>query len=212
MPISRRSQPRLHAPLPLTLAATRDDTPMVMTQHAPAFFLNLEQRSDATYDAPLQSILSLAGARAAQQAISAWEGYAPTPLRSLDAMARDAQVARVQYKDEGLRFSLKAFKGLGGAYAVERLVRQRGTSALTVTCATDGNHGRAVAWGARRAGIRAVIYVHETVSQGRADAIAALGATVVREGRTYDDAVRASAEAAAKKRLADRLRYLMAGL
>ncbi len=93
---------------------------------------------------------------------------------------------------------LKSFKALGGAYAVERLVASRGSAeGLTVTCATDGNHGRAVAWGARRLGVRAVIYVHETVSQGRADAIAAYGAEVRRVPGNYDDAVRASAEAAA---------------
>ncbi|MGL4494611.1 MAG: diaminopropionate ammonia-lyase [Beijerinckiaceae bacterium] len=169
-----------------------------MTNTSPGFFLNLEQRTAAPYDAALQSILSLQGARAAQAAIAAWDGYAPTPLRSLEFIAAECKIASVSYKDEGHRFALKAFKGLGGAYAVERLVNRLGRTGLTVTCATDGNHGRAVAWGARRAGIKAVIYVHETVSSGRAGAIAALGATVVREGRTYDDAVRASTAAAAK--------------
>lgn len=152
----------------------------------------------ASYDAALQSILSLTKARSAHAAISQWDDYAPTPLRNLDFVAREAGVAAVQYKDEGHRFGLKSFKALGGAYAVQRLVEKHGASDLTVTCATDGNHGRAVAWGARRAGIRAVIYVHETVSPGRAAAIASFGATVVREGRTYDDAVRASTEAAAR--------------
>lgn len=112
-------------------------------------------------------------------------------------MAAACNVAEVLYKDEGHRFELKSFKALGGAYAVEQLVAGRGRDALTVTCATDGNHGRSVAWGARRAGIRAVIYVHEGVSQGRADAIASFGAEVRREGAHYDDSVRASAAAAA---------------
>lgn len=160
------------------------------------FFRNLQLDRRAPYDAALQSILSLSKAREAQRAIAAWDGYAPTPLRDLDFLAREARVAAVHYKDEGFRFGLKSFKALGGAYAVERLVAAKGRDGLTVTCATDGNHGRAVAWGARRAGISAVIYVHETVSQGRADAIASFGATVVREGRTYDDAVRASTQAA----------------
>lgn len=153
---------------------------------------------NAPYDAALQSILSMAKAREAHAAIAKWTGYAPTPLRDLAFLAREADIAAVQYKDEGHRFTLKSFKALGGAYAVQRLVARHGAENLTVTCATDGNHGRAVAWGAQRAGIRAVIYIHETVSQGRADAIAGFGATVVREGRTYDDAVRASTAAAAK--------------
>jgi diaminopropionate ammonia-lyase len=149
------------------------------------------------YGEAQRSILSLARAAQARAAISQWDGYAPTPLRSLPSIAAACSVAEVLYKDEGHRFALKSFKALGGAYAVERLVAEHRADGLTVTCATDGNHGRAVAWGARRAGIRAVIYVHEGVSQGRADAIAAFGAEVRREGAHYDDSVRASAAAAA---------------
>ncbi len=150
------------------------------------------------YAAAERAILSLEGARTAHVTISAWDGYSPTPLLSLGSMARQAGVGAVLYKHEGRRFALKSFKALGGAYAVERLVAQRGSAeGLTVTCATDGNHGRAVAWGAKRLGVKAIIYVHETVSQGRADAIAAFGAEVRRVPGNYDDAVRASAEAAA---------------
>lgn len=151
-----------------------------------------------SYGPEERAILSLSGARAAHATISAWDGYKPTPLLSLETIAAEAGVASVLYKHEGRRFALKSFKALGGAYAVERLVAERGSAAgLTVTCATDGNHGRAVAWGAKRLGVKAIIYVHETVSQGRADAIAAFGAEVRRVPGNYDDAVRASAEAAA---------------
>ncbi|HEX8665643.1 MAG TPA: diaminopropionate ammonia-lyase [Beijerinckiaceae bacterium] len=143
-----------------------------------------------------RAILSVEKGRAAAEAIRAWPGYAPTPLLRLDAMAREAGVAEVLYKDEGRRFGLKSFKALGGAYAVEKLAGERGAAGLTVACATDGNHGRAVAWGAARAGARAVIFVHEGVSRGRAAAIAAYGAEVVRAGRTYDESVRLCAEAA----------------
>lgn len=181
--------------LRLTLSGCRAETDD-MTRSRPDFFQNMQLDRSAPYDAALQSILSLAKARAAYAAISQWDDYAPTPLRNLDFAARESGVAAVQYKDEGYRFGLKSFKALGGAYAVQRLVEKHGATDLTVTCATDGNHGRAVAWGARRAGIKAVIYVHETVSPGRAAAIASFGATVVREGRTYDDAVRASTQAA----------------
>ncbi|MFY8038806.1 MAG: diaminopropionate ammonia-lyase [Bosea sp. (in: a-proteobacteria)] len=148
------------------------------------------------YGVEERAILSMADAFDALAAISQWEGYKPTPLLSLPAIAGACGVASVHYKDEGRRFGLKSFKALGGAYAVQRLVERHGAAGMTVTCATDGNHGRAVAWGARRAGIRAVIYVHEGVSEGRAAAIASFGAEVRREGRTYDDSVRASAEAA----------------
>ena len=70
---------------------------------------------------------------------------------------------------------------------------------VTVCCATDGNHGRAVAWGARCAGARCVIYLHRHVSQGREDAIAAYGAEIVRVEGVYDDSVRrAAADARAR--------------
>jgi diaminopropionate ammonia-lyase len=142
-----------------------------------------------------RGILSVKKGRAAWNVIRGWSGYAPTPLRRLAAMAREAGVADVLYKDEGHRFGLGSFKALGGAYAVERLATERGAG-FTVACATDGNHGRAVAWSAGRVGARAVVFVHEGVSRGRADAIAALGAEVVRAGATYDDSVRLCAEAA----------------
>ncbi|HEX8167200.1 MAG TPA: diaminopropionate ammonia-lyase [Beijerinckiaceae bacterium] len=143
-----------------------------------------------------RDILSVEKARAASETIRGWPGYAPTPLVRLGPVAREAGVAEVLYKDEGRRFSLKSFKALGGAYAVERLATARGAAGLTVACATDGNHGRAVAWGAQRVGARAVVFVHEGVSRGRAEAIAALGAEVVRAGATYDESVRLCAEAA----------------
>lgn len=148
-----------------------------------------------------QEILSLEKADAAARTIMSWPGYATTPLVELGDLAREVGVASIAYKHEAHRFGLKSFKALGGAYAIERLVtahRASGSSEpLVVTSATDGNHGRSVAWGAKRHGIRAIIYIHETVSQGRADAIAAYGAEVRRVPGNYDDAVRAAARAAA---------------
>jgi diaminopropionate ammonia-lyase len=122
------------------------------------------------------------------------------------------------YKDEGGRFGLGSFKALGGAYAVYRYVAEavrakRGrlptaaaliagedrdiAQSLTVATATDGNHGRSVAWGASLFGARAVIYIHATVSEGRRAAIEAFGAEVRRVAGNYDDSVhRCAAEAA----------------
>jgi diaminopropionate ammonia-lyase len=158
--------------------------------------LNPNVARGRAYGSDLRAILSRAAAENARQSIAAWPGYAPTPLLELPELASEIGVGEIILKDEGQRFELKSFKALGGAYAVECLVAERGSS-MTVTCATDGNHGRAVAWGARRAGCRAVIYVHEGVSPGRAAAIAGFGAEVRREGRTYDESVRICAEAAA---------------
>jgi diaminopropionate ammonia-lyase len=162
-----------------------------------AFLINPDLDRARPYGAAERAILSVEAARTAHAAIGRWPGYTPTPVHDLPSLAAEAGVGAVWLKDEGRRFSLKSFKALGGAYAVERLAAARGSDGLVVTCATDGNHGRSVAWGARRAGAKAVIYVHQGVSQGRADAISAFGADVVRAGATYDESVHLSAEAAA---------------
>ncbi|HWX48738.1 MAG TPA: diaminopropionate ammonia-lyase [Roseomonas sp.] len=163
-------------------------------------------------------VLPDSGFRRAAAEIAAWPGYAVTPLHPLPEIARECGIAALHYKDEGGRFGLGSFKALGGAYAVARLLvaelAKRGvanaaqvrdllegrhaeaTRAITVTCATDGNHGRSVAWGAQRFGARCVIFVHEGVSQARRDAIAAYGAEIRVVPGTYDDAVREAAATA----------------
>jgi len=151
---------------------------------------------DAAYSA---SVLTADGFAAAEREIASWPEYAATPLVRLDGLARSLGLAALWYKDERGRFGLKSFKALGGAYAVRRVLERQGRPAreVTVTCATDGNHGRSVAWGARLAGCKCVIFIHATVSEGRAAAIRGYGAEVVRVPGNYDDAVRrAAAEAA----------------
>lgn len=163
--------------------------------------------------------LNAAGYRRARAEITAWPGYAPTPVAALLTVAAQAGIASVHIKDEATRFGLGSFKALGGAYAVLGVVRaelaRSGTaqnataatlqsrthdaSAITVCCATDGNHGRSVAWGAQRFGAACTIFIHESVSQHRADAIAAFGATIRRVPGTYDDSVRAAAAAAERE-------------
>ena len=153
-------------------------------------------RRDAAYGA---SALAADGFAAAEREIASWPGYAATPLARLDGLARSLGLAALWYKDERGRFGLKSFKALGGAYAVRRVLERQTRRAreVTVTCATDGNHGRSVAWGARLFGCNCVIFIHATVSEGRAEAIRRYGAEVVRVQGNYDDAVRhAAAEAA----------------
>ena len=161
-------------------------------------FINPRFEQTKPYGAAEKAILSVAAGEEALKTIAQWPGYKPTPLRTLDALAKETGVSAIHYKDEDARFVLKSFKALGGAYAVEKLVRENGGKPLTVTCATDGNHGRAVAWGAQRAGCKAVIFIHEGVSEGRAEAIRSFGAEVRREGKHYDDSVRRAAEVAAE--------------
>lgn len=130
--------------------------------------------------------------RQARNDIAGWPGYTATPLRQLTGLAAELGVGAVAFKDESARFGLGSFKALGGAYAVQRLVAASNGVPLTVTCATDGNHGRSVAWGARQFGAMAVILVHGDVSEERARAIEAYGARVVRVDGNYDDSVRAA--------------------
>jgi diaminopropionate ammonia-lyase len=165
-----------------------------------------------------EAILSLAAFGDAKREIMSWPGYKSTPLRSLPKLAARAAIGAILYKDEAERFGIGSFKALGGAYAVFKLLRKAIweqkkiivstldltsgryadlTSRITVTCATDGNHGRSVAWGAHAFGCRCVIYIPETVSEGRCQAIAAYGAEVKRVAGTYDDGVRRVAADAA---------------
>jgi diaminopropionate ammonia-lyase len=151
------------------------------------------------YPGALRPILSLAAEEVARREISSWPGYAPTPLRDLQSIARELGLAAVAFKEEQHRFGLRSFKALGGAYAVKKLAAAPGGPPAAVCCATDGNHGRSVAWGAREAGLRCVIYIHEGVSEGRAQAIRGFGAEVRRVGGNYDDSVRIAAADAARE-------------
>ncbi|MHB1843292.1 MAG: diaminopropionate ammonia-lyase [Deltaproteobacteria bacterium] len=120
-------------------------------------------------------------------------GFTETPLVSLAGLARSLGVAELWVKDERSRCGLGAFKVLGASYAVHRLMRGRGAGALTFATATDGNHGRAVAWSARRLGQAAVIFVPGNTVKARIDAIRSEGAEVVVVDGTYDEAVKRAA-------------------
>ncbi len=166
----------------------------------------------------LADILSPDMAEVALAEICGWPGYTPTPLLNLDHLAQSLDVAQILYKDEGERLGLGSFKALGGAYAVLRLAADRITektgqspilrdiregnhrtalSDLTVVTATDGNHGRSVAWGAQMAGCGCRIYIHAGVSEGRKSAMEAFGADVIRISGDYDDSLKACAKDAA---------------
>lgn len=137
------------------------------------------------------AIVSRALAVQAHAEIGGWPDYAPTPLRSLDAIARTLGLQRVFYKDESARLHQGSFKILGGAYAATVKLRGvRDLERVTLCCATDGNHGRSVAFAAKRHGCRCVVFMHEQASAAKAAAIEALGARVVRMPGTYDDTVR----------------------
>ncbi|MEZ5934395.1 MAG: diaminopropionate ammonia-lyase [Alphaproteobacteria bacterium] len=183
-------------------------------------FINPNARRFSEWSARQDAVLSREGFRTAEAVIHHWPGYRKTPLVSLDGLAALMGVERVWYKDEAKRFGLKSFKALGGAYAIAQLIlreagrhcrglpisspllfagKYQGLAAdITVASATDGNHGRSVAWGAKLFGCKAVIYIHATVSEGRRRAIEAYGAEVRRVDGNYDDSVRQCAADAAE--------------
>ncbi|MGF1706452.1 diaminopropionate ammonia-lyase [Enterovibrio baiacu] len=171
------------------------------------------------YSAEQRSVLNVEGAQAAIRDITRWPGYAPTPLYELSATAKSAKLGKLWYKDESQRFGLKSFKALGGAYAVAKQLQlvlqarhgemptmddllagkwQKEAADVVVSCATDGNHGRSVSWGAQMFGCQCIIYVHRDVSEGRKQAMESFGAQVIRITGNYDESVR-TADTEAKK-------------
>ena len=146
-------------------------------------------------------------------------GYAPTPLADLKELAARLGVARLWVKDESQRFGLNAFKALGGSYAIamelaRRLGRpleelsfddlcgpeaQEKLGKLTFVTATDGNHGRGVAWAARKLGHSSVVYMPKGSALERLENIRAQGADAEITDMNYDDAVRLAARMAEEK-------------
>ncbi len=162
--------------------------------------------------APAPDVLDEPGAIRAWDEITSWPNYRSTPLHRLPGLAHWLGIAELCYKDEGERFDLGSFKALGGAYGVYRqlvrLIEENepdgavtsevliaghfvdAVKTVTVCCATDGNHGRSVAWGAQLFGCDCVIFVPSAVSAGRKKAIESYGATVFQLDGNYDEAVR----------------------
>ncbi|MEU3644588.1 pyridoxal-phosphate dependent enzyme [Lentzea sp. NPDC034063] len=120
--------------------------------------------------------------------------YAPTPLTELPALAAELEIGRLFVKDESSRLGLPAFKALGASWAVHRVLQDR-TGPVTLTTATDGNHGRAVARMARLRGQRAHVFVPNTVPAQAIEAIRTENAEVTVVDGTYDDAVAGAAAA-----------------
>ena len=136
--------------------------------------------------------------------------YAPTPLAALTHTAKKLGLGALFVKDESRRFGLNAFKVLGGSYAMaseiaravgreidqtdyayltgEQLRKEYGQA--TFFTATDGNHGRGVAWSARQLGQKAVVLMPKGTVKSRFDNIAREGAQVTIEDANYDECVR----------------------
>ncbi|WP_346234781.1 diaminopropionate ammonia-lyase [Lysinibacillus telephonicus] len=144
--------------------------------------------------------------------------YKPTPLAKLDNLAKELNISKVFVKDESYRFGLNAFKALGGSYAIGHYLAERlninladltydklvspevreTLGELTFITATDGNHGRGVAWTAKQLKQKSVVYMPKGSSEERLNHIKSEGAEASITDINYDDAVRLAAEHADK--------------
>lgn len=157
-----------------------------------------------------EELFNIGCARAARAFHRQIPGYRMTPLRSLPNLAHMLGLGGIYVKDEAQRLELNSFKVMGGSFALYRFIQKRlgmGDKELTYeyliskechdklgditfASATDGNHGRGIAWASMKLGHKCVIYVHKDTSKPRIDAIRSYGAKVVVVNGNYDDAVR----------------------
>ncbi len=172
------------------------------------FVLNPFRVAEPQWQGPVAEELERGEALAFHRTL---EGYAPTPVVELPGLARELGVGAVLVKDESRRFGVKAFKPLGASWAIRQVLARRWRERfgeelprdafgdperlerlgrMTFAAASDGNHGRAVAWTARRLGQRAVIYMPRGTVPARVAMIESEGARVVVTEGTYDDCVR----------------------
>lgn len=163
-------------------------------------------------------IMSLENVAAARSFHESFPQYDVTPLARLDSLAGELGLGGLFVKDESYRFGLNAFKVLGGSFAMASYIAQRTGRPVsdmtydyltsdelardfgqaTFFTATDGNHGRGVAWAANKLGQRAVVHMPKGSVKSRYDNIAAEGAQVTIEDVNYDECVRMAAAEAAR--------------
>ena len=165
-----------------------------------------------------KELFSIETARKAMKFHREIPGYKMTPLRALPNLAQMLGIGGIYIKDEAQRLELNSFKVLGGSYAISRYIQKKlgltddettydylvsdechkRLGDITFAAATDGNHGRGIAWASMKLRHKCVIYVHKETSQARIDAIRRYGAEVHVVDGNYDDAVRLIAEDAKK--------------
>ncbi|MGF0040405.1 diaminopropionate ammonia-lyase [Peptoniphilaceae bacterium SGI.131] len=170
-------------------------------------FYKKDSKNDNKYDI---SFLNEEVAKAIYEYHRSFPMYEKTPLFELKNLAEDLGVKNILVKDESYRFGLNAFKVLGGSYAVGKVVAQKlgedlsnlpyekliskevkeKLGDITFITATDGNHGRGVAWAANKLNQKAIVFMPRGAAQERVDNIAKEGAEVTVLDANYDEAVR----------------------
>ena len=148
-------------------------------------FLKNEKNNFSKND--ILSVLPKHDIDVAYKIISRWDNYFPTPLISLNKLSEKLKLNKIFYKDESKRFHLKSFKALGGSYAVEKVTK--GNKEIVISTATAGNHGRSVAWGSKKLGLKCKIFISEYVSESRAEVMRNFGADVIRVKGNYENSL-----------------------
>ncbi len=178
------------------------------------FSLKFDLEKNRFFTGETSELFSVEEAKKARSFHSRMAGYQPTPLASLDELAKAIGVKKILVKDESYRFGLNAFKVLGGSYAIGKLLceeegididafdfaeyKANNAGKMTFATATDGNHGRGVAWAARELGQNAKVYMPKGAAKDRVENIRAEGAECTVTDLNYDDAVRLACENADK--------------
>ena len=174
---------------------------------------NTIPKTDCTKSLSLMELKTIADIRKFHKS---FPQYDVTPLTSLDNLAEQLNVGGIYIKDESYRFGLNSFKALGCTFALAGYIAQRlgipvweldyntlpkaaaKLGEFTFFAATDGNHGRAVAWAARELGQKAVIFMNKGCPQVRLEHIKREGAEASISDLNYDDTIRYVTELAAK--------------
>ena len=145
--------------------------------------------------------------------------YEETPFLDLKNLAEKAGVKNILVKDESYRFALNAFKVLGGSYAIGKVIAEKldmdikdltfekltskevkdKLGDVTFITATDGNHGRGVAWAAKQLNQKSIVYMPRGSAEERVKNIEKEGATVKVLDANYDECVRQANELAEEK-------------
>ena len=185
-----------------------------MNPYETNLFINPEAHPPPEYGPAQQALLNQEAFADVEAEVTKLPGYQPTPLIALNGLAMASGVRALWCKHEGYRFEVGSFKPTGPVYAMLAVLKgeirkatgvegvttqdlidrkyESVTQEIVVSAATSGNHGRALAWGARMFGCRCAIYMNDGVSTGREEAIAGYGAEVVRVPGNYDRAVQRS--------------------
>lgn len=175
---------------------------------------NINIAKNIHFNGQLSPLFCVSEAEKARDFHQRLPNYQPTPLHQLSCLAETFSLKNILVKDESYRFGLNAFKMLGGVYAIARLLcdefkldiescdfeklNEHISQKLTFATATDGNHGRGIAWAAQQLGQNAVVYMPKGAAAERVNNIKALGAECIVTDLNYDETVRLVVETSAQ--------------